>query len=150
MASTANPVHGIELTPTPTPTPTNNPNEIPPVPNSSSAFRMRCYMILTSVRFSAFMFLLVLFDIGVLLIEDANPIRKSQFTHTETTAFEFTQWTILLFFVLEIIVKLTILHPYLYIKDPFNIFDFFVVLISIIFKIIELWPGDSETIIFLR
>jgi len=50
----------------------------------------------------------------------------------------------------QIILKIAILGRYLFIKDPFNIFDFMVVFFSLILNLVTLWPGDSAMFVALR
>jgi len=92
--------------------------------------------------------MLVLVDIAMLIITEVTTDYSAGEVHGRWV--DIIVWVVLVLFALEIGAKLVVLRPYLFVKDAYNIFDFVVVLLSLIFNVVSLVPGDSTFFVALR
>ncbi|GMH79772.1 hypothetical protein TrST_g5365 [Triparma strigata] len=96
--------------------------------------REKLYNWVNSIQVQLFLVLCILLDLGILIYEQAHP----EYDYENTTVAH-TTLAILVVFFLEVVIKIFVYKPYLFVKDPFNIFDAVVVLLSLIFTIAEIF-----------
>ncbi|GMH66959.1 hypothetical protein TrRE_jg9251 [Triparma retinervis] len=94
-------------------------------PSDSFTVRDRLYNFLNGVYFQVFMMGVVCTDIGILLGHTGGDEGEDGSVIAVTMI-------ILVIFLVEVLLKGAIYGPYLFVKDPFNLFDSVVVLLSFI------------------
>ena len=96
------------------------------------------YSIVTDTNFNAFIFVLIMINTITLAMDD-YPQTKSK-TEILDVFNQFFTW----FFFLEMLMKIIGLGPSNYIKDSFNLFDAFVVCISLVDWTISLLMKEED------
>ncbi|GMH80186.1 hypothetical protein TL16_g08437 [Triparma laevis f. inornata] len=96
--------------------------------------REKLYNWVNSIHVQAILVICILIDLSILIYEQSHP----EHDHENATVAH-TTLVILLIFFAEVLIKLAVYGPYLFVKDPFNIFDAVVVLLSLIFTIAEIF-----------
>ncbi len=94
--------------------------------------RERTYNLLNSLQLQVLVLMLVLVDVAILGVEIADDADREQPELAMITL------VILIAFAVEIGLKVFIYRPYLFVKDPFNLFDAAIVLVSLAFTLAEL------------
>eukprot|EP00520_Triparma_pacifica_P002288 CAMPEP_0118659160 /NCGR_PEP_ID=MMETSP0785-20121206/14960_1 /TAXON_ID=91992 /ORGANISM="Bolidomonas pacifica, Strain CCMP 1866" /LENGTH=302 /DNA_ID=CAMNT_0006552239 /DNA_START=12 /DNA_END=916 /DNA_ORIENTATION=- len=87
--------------------------------------REHLYNFLNGVYFQVFMMVVVMTDIGILLGESGHGMDEKEGGWVIGVTL-----VILVIFLVEVVLKVGIYGPYLFVKDPFNLFDSIVVLLS--------------------